>query len=119
MRGRFNEPIKRTSRGNRSFPWAVRKANEGWEVERTREKVRAKEMTRGKEIDGSRRSEEWRGNERGGEREGGKGSLRGSIGRFKDDHALSAAHHTTLRANQPPSDRWECYAVRKPPGNNP
>lgn len=29
MRGRLNEPIKRTSRGNRPFPWPLRKANEG------------------------------------------------------------------------------------------
>lgn len=60
---------------------------------------------REKKIDRSRRSKGYRGKKREREREGGRGSLGSSIGRFKDDHALSATHHTTLRTNQPsPTD---------------
>lgn len=47
------------------------------------------------------RREEESAKKREKEREGGRGSLRSSIGRFKDDHALSAIHHTTLRLINP------------------
>lgn len=101
--------------------WIERGGGGGGREARVRERWEERGRKRSADLEG-RRDEEERGErekEREKEREGGRGSLRSSIGRFKDDHALSAAHHTTLRTNQPPSDRWERHAVRKPPGNNP
>lgn len=69
MRGRFNEPIKRTSRGNRWFPWPVRKANEGWEVERTREEARVRAREGGSEEGDGRERERERQKKREGERD--------------------------------------------------
>jgi hypothetical protein len=59
MPGSLNEPIKRTSRA--SFPWPVRKANEGWEVERERERERGIGECEGKgltDLEGRRSKEE-------------------------------------------------------------
>lgn len=87
--------------------WSMRKTNEGWEVDRTEIGKWGcdDEESEGEKIDGSRRSKGWGKKERGRGGERGRGSLRSSIGRFKDDHALSATHHTTLWTNQPPPMR--------------
>lgn len=90
--------------------------NEGEKV-RVRERWEEWERKRIADLEGRRNQE----GETEREREGDRGSLRSSIGRFKDDHALSAIPPSELTNPPPPlpSDRWERYAVRKPLGNNP
>lgn len=76
-------------------------------MERTKKKVRVEESEGERGMEGGltdlegRRNEQSEGGKEKGEED--RGSLRGSIGRFKDDHALSAAHHTTLLTNPPSS----------------